>query len=168
MMRLAAVFVLCWMAIAWPAVMAQDTQRPLDLLLKQPRAPDFTVHVTGWQYGWSYEYSIGTVGGPEAQQVCSTTEVVVPQGKSVVLVLTSVDVIHQWTMPLLGHQADAIPGLLTVLELDTSKPGTFAGGATEMSGPGYATMTVKLRVVSESVFGAWLKLKTKPGRCKTS
>jgi len=148
-------------ALAGPSF-AQESNVPgvLDLLLRAPRQPDLSITVIGYRYGWRYEYpdAVGTgrcrVEGP----------LVLPQGKSVDLIFTADDVIHEWTVPELALAKDAIPGLLNVLAVDTSKTGTFPGGATRTSGEGYGKMTFELQVLAPDAYSAWSKDALRP--CK--
>ena len=61
--------------------------------------------VNGQQYIWRYDY-------PGAQQLFTYHEMVVPTDTTVVLKITSSDVIHSWWIPKLGGKADAVPGYM--------------------------------------------------------
>ena len=73
--------------------------------IDQPRAPgrpDQQVHidVNGQQYVWRYRYPNGSF---------SYYDMVVPYDTTVVLNITSSDVVHSWWVPKLGGKADATP-----------------------------------------------------------
>lgn len=148
-------------ALAGPSF-AQENDVPgvFDLLLQEPRQPDLSITVIGYRYGWRYEYpdAAGTgrcrVEGP----------LVLPQGKAVDLTFTADDVIHEWTVPDLALAKGAIPGLLNVLAVDTSKPGIFSGSATPISGEGYGKMAFELQVLAPDAYAAWSKGALRP--CK--
>ena len=63
-----------------------------------------TIGVNGQQYLWRYEYPGG--------DAFSYFEMVVPTNTTVVLKITSSDVIHSWWIPKLGGKADATPGYI--------------------------------------------------------
>jgi cytochrome c oxidase subunit II len=81
--------------------------------------------------------------------------VVVPMGKPVQLLVTSEDVIHEWSVPKLGIKADGVPGRLNEEWLDTSVSGTFTGGATLTSGASHEAMTIEVRVIEPAAYAEW-------------
>ena len=75
--------------------------------IDQPAPPEpagrrpLTIDVNGQQYLWRYDYP---------GDATSYYEMVVPTNTTVVLKITSSDVIHSWWIPKLGGKADAVPG----------------------------------------------------------
>jgi len=64
------------------------------------------------------------------------------------VILTSLDVIHGWSMPLLGIRTDCIPGRTTVISIH-AKEGTYTGFCSELCGVGHAFMPITL-IVSDT------------------
>src|SRR5262249_26311774 len=103
-------------------------------LLKLPDTsePDLTIKGTAYQCKWGYDYIKGEGEGisffaslstPRAQiegkeakgehyLLETDTNVVVPTGKKVRILVTAADVIHAWWVPALAVKQDAIPGFI--------------------------------------------------------
>lgn len=134
-----------------------------DVLLQDHATPaDLAISIVGYQYGWRYDYPDPTRG---AAVRCRADALVLPQGKVVELTLTADDVIHEWRVPALGLQSDAIPGLLNVVRVETGKAGAFDGGATSLSGDGYRQMAFELRILTPEAYDAWRQAALTP--CRT-
>jgi cytochrome c oxidase subunit 2 len=150
-----------------PAVKAifemEDTQTHADLVLK----------VTGMQWRWQYEYPdaglkfVSSLATPR-EQVDGTApkgenyllevdnEIVLPIGKKVRVLLTSMDVIHTWWVPQFGVKRDAVPGFLRETWLRIEKPGIYRGQCAELCGKDHGFMPVVVRAVTEPQYLAWV------------
>ena len=106
------------------------------------------VLVSGQQWVWRYEYPDGTF---------SYYEMVVPVDTTVMVTLDSTDVVHRWSVPALGGRFDAVPGRDNHTWFKADEEGTYEGQASTFSGPGYATMRARVRVVSVAEYEAWLE-----------
>ena len=82
-------------------------------------------------------------------------EVIVPVNKVVHVLVTSNDVIHNWTVQSFGSKIDAVPGRLTSTWFQAEKEGVFYGQCSELCGMNHAYMPIAVRVVSEQVFNDW-------------
>ncbi len=82
-------------------------------------------------------------------------EIVVPVNKVVHVLITSNDVIHNWTIPSFGSKQDAVPGRITSTWFRANKEGAFYGQCSELCGLNHAFMPITVRVVNESVFAEW-------------
>ena len=158
-------------AMAVPA-----TKTILDM--KDTSSPDMTVKVTGFQWGWRYDYSaedfgfysnlstpwsqIGQPGtGPtEKQGVDYLLEVdnpmVVPVGKRVRLLVTSNDVIHGWYVPQLGINQYGIPGFIKDVWFKADMVGTFKGQCSQICGKLHGYMPIAVVVKSEADYAKWV------------
>jgi len=97
-----------------------NSQAPfLESALTQPSPPNgkkLVICVQGRQYIWRYVYGAACETNPfKAGLPYSFQTMYVPQGVTVVLSITSVDVIHSWWVPSLGGKVDAVPGYITAL-----------------------------------------------------
>jgi len=139
------------------------------------------IKVTGFQWGWQYEYpgkDVSFVSKLDTKSMAASEldsgispysvphylrnvdhPLVVPVGTKVRLLITAVDVIHSWWVPDLGIKKDAIPGYINTswFEIDANKPGIYRGQCAELCGRGHGYMPIVVKAVSKADFQAWLK-----------
>jgi len=70
--------------------------------------------------------------------------IIVPILTTLRLLITSVDVIHSWTIPSLGVKMDAIPGRLNQISTTISRSSTFYGQCSELCGINHSFMPIAL------------------------
>ncbi|MEM1360545.1 MAG: cytochrome c oxidase subunit II [Pseudomonadota bacterium] len=147
----------------------------LPVLFKQQEipVPDITIKVTGYQWYWGYEYpdegfsfdslmlakeELAEFGYAEDEYLLATdTAVVVPVGKTIVMLVTGGDVIHSWTVPAFGVKQDAVPGRIAQLWFNAEKEGVYFGQCSELCGKDHAYMPITVKVVSEDAYATWLE-----------
>ena len=83
-------------------------------------------------------------------------EILVPVGKVVHVLITSSDVIHNWTIPSFGSKVDAVPGRVTATWFKAMKEGIYFGQCSELCGKDHAFMPIAVRVVKDQVFNDWI------------
>jgi cytochrome c oxidase subunit II len=144
---------------------------------------DLNIKVTGFQWGWQYDYIDSGVSffshldrkSNSARELASGIDpttvdnyllnvdkpLVVPVGTKVRLLITGADVIHSWWVPAFGVKKDAIPGFINEawFKVDTDKPGLYRGQCAELCGRDHAFMPIVVDVRSKEDFEAWLKAK---------
>jgi cytochrome c oxidase subunit 2 len=166
------VFILVAMAVPAARVLVEieDTTRT-----------ELTIKVTGFQWGWHYDYLDDGVSyysrldrkSNAARELLSgidpnTVEhyllnvdrpLVVPVATKVRLLITGADVIHSWWVPDFGVKKDAIPGFVNEawFKVDTDKPGLYRGQCAELCGRDHGFMPIVVDVRSKADFAAWLK-----------
>lgn len=162
-------------AMAVPA-----TKTILDM--KDTSSPDMTIKVTGFQWGWRYDYSaenfgfysnlstpwsqIGQPGtGPTEKQgpeylLEVDNPMVVPVGKRVRLLVTSNDVIHGWYVPQLGVNQYGIPGFIKDVWFMADRVGTFRGQCSQICGKLHGYMPIAVVVKSEADYAKWVAEST--------
>src|SRR5256714_328917 len=142
---------------------------------------ELTIKVTGFQWGWQYDYLDDGVAyysrldrqSDAARELLSRIDpssvehfllnvdhpLVVPVGTKVRLLITGADVIHSWWVPAFGVKKDAIPGFVNEawFKVDTDKPGLYRGQWAELCGRDHGFMPIGVDVPSKADFGAWLK-----------
>jgi len=91
----------------------------------------------------------------EPRLLAVDNEIAVPVNKVVHVLVTSNDVIHNWTVPSFGSKVDAVPGRVTTTWFRAEKEGIFYGQCSELCGKDHAFMPIAVRVVKDSVFKAW-------------
>jgi cytochrome c oxidase subunit 2 len=82
-------------------------------------------------------------------------DILVPVGKVVHVLVTSTDVIHNWTIPSFGSKVDAVPGRVTATWFQANKEGVYFGQCSELCGKDHAFMPITVRVVKEQIFNDW-------------
>ena len=138
--------------------------------------PDVTIKATGHAWNWTHEFpdqgiSVDSVmlqdnerqdlikSGIPAWQVprnlAVDNEILVPVNKVVHVLVTSSDVIHNWTVPSFGSKVDAVPGRVTATWFKAMKEGIYFGQCSELCGKDHAFMPIAVRVVNERTFNDW-------------
>ncbi len=112
---------------------------------------ELVVDVTGFQWGWRFEYpDLGI----------TSSELVLPVNRPVLFRLYSVDVIHSFWIPELRIKMDNIPGIENHLRLTPTKVGEYKVRCAELCGTAHAYMLAPVKVVEQSAFEEWVKSQT--------
>jgi len=149
--------------------------------IEDTRDTELTIKVTGFQWGWNYDYLDDGVNyfsrldraSDAARQLLSGIDpttvpnyllsvdhpLIVPAGVKVRLLITGADVIHSWWVPAFGLKKDAIPGFINELwfRVDPDKTGLYRGQCVELCGRDHGFMPIVVDVRSKADFSAWLK-----------
>jgi cytochrome c oxidase subunit II len=112
-----------------------------------------TIRAIGQQWLWRFEYP----GGRSGDRVFSYGELVVPVDTTVVLRITSTDVMHRWFIPALGGQVDAVPGKTVETWFRADREGVYRGQSTFFSGSAYSVMRAWVRVVSPDAYKQYVQ-----------
>jgi cytochrome c oxidase subunit 2 len=160
--------------------MAVPAARTL-VAIEDTRNTELTIKVTGFQWGWNYDYLDDGVNffsrldraSDAARQLLSGIDpttvpnyllsvdhpLIVPAGVKVRLLITGADVIHSWWIPAFGLKKDAIPGFINELwfRVDPDKTGLYRGQCVELCGRDHGFMPIVVDVRSKADFSAWLK-----------
>jgi cytochrome c oxidase subunit II len=115
-------------------------------------ARSLTIDVNGQQFIWRFVY-------PGGEPLYSFHTMVVPIDTTIVLRITSSDVIHSWWIPKLGGKADAVPGHVNRTWFRISKAGTYGGPCAELCGYNHADMKAEVRAVRPADFRRWAGAK---------
>lgn len=136
--------------------------------------PDLTIKATGNAWYWTHAYpdqggfefdstmlsdedsaALRAKGVDAPRLLAVDNPVVVPVNKVVHVLVTSNDVIHNWTIPRFGSKIDAVPGRITSTWFKAEKEGVFYGQCSELCGKDHAFMPIAVRVVNDTVFTEW-------------
>jgi len=111
------------------------------------KAPDdaMKVKVIARQWSWLFEYENGM----------KNTELKVPVGKPVKLLLTSQDVIHGFYAPAFRIKQDVVPGMTNTLWFQPTELGTFDVWCTQYCGLQHAKMATQIVVLPVKEFDTW-------------
>jgi cytochrome c oxidase subunit 2 len=106
----------------------------------------YEIQVTGQSFNWTFTYPDGTV----------TTELGVPTGRPVKLIMSSTDVIHSFFIPEFRVKQDVVPGQYTTLWFEATREIESAVQCTEYCGDGHSKMLTKVFSYPQPVFDQWL------------
>ena len=122
---------------------------------------DMTVKVQAKQFEWTFFYAgkDGKVGTED--DISMVRELHVPVGKKIKIIMTSLDVIHDFFLPEVRLKQDVMPQREILGWFDTTEAGTFHLVCDEICGFGHTRMSGVLQVDDEKTFGEWLASKDK-------
>lgn len=92
------------------------------------------------------------VNAPLFYRLDVDNRLVLPTLSQVLFLITSVDVIHSWTVPTLGIKTDAIPGRLNFLSRVIPFSGVYFGQCREICGSNHSFMPIVVEAVPSSYF----------------
>jgi cytochrome c oxidase subunit 2 len=113
-----------------------------------------TVEVVGHQFFWEYRY-------PDAGISIANQPMRIPAGQNVRLLVTSDDVIHDFSVPSFGFKQDAIPGRVNERWVRADKAGTYDVYCAQLCGALHANMLGKVEVLEPEAYAAWKAENTK-------
>ena len=115
---------------------------------------DIVINVVGWQWWWAYEYP--------GEGIITANEMHIPQGKRVVLNLTSGDVLHSFWVPKLFGKRDLIPNqnnqiwFTTTEDTPTGVENVYYGECAELCLGAHAYMRMRVVVDTPEEYEAWV------------
>jgi cytochrome c oxidase subunit II len=145
-------------------------------LLSEPPADALQVNVSAFQFGWDFRYpgADGKLGSVEIDKISNenkfgvaeadgagkddftSTELVIPFGKPVNIVLNSRDVIHSFYVPFFRLYQDAVPGrTISWIWFTVERAGNFELACSQLCGTGHYNMKAPIRVVSQEEYDKW-------------
>jgi cytochrome c oxidase subunit 2 len=171
-----------WTAIPIAILIAMAVPAANTLVqLEDTRNTELTIKVTGYQWGWQYDYLDNGVvfysrlarDADAARRLGSGVDVtkiehylqnvdnplIVPADTKVRILVTATDVIHAWWVPAFGIKKDAIPGYVNEMwfKVDADKTGLYRGQCVELCGRDHGFMPIVVDVRSKADFDTWLK-----------
>lgn len=148
-----------------------------------PPVDAITVEVVGYQFAFDLRYGgadgelekvdLAQLGGMENKfgmvredfdqsDDFSSTEMVIPVGMPVHVVLRSRDVIHSFYVPEFRLYQDAVPGrTIDWIWFVTTREGNFELACSQLCGTGHYNMKAPIRVVSQAEYEEWYAGKVK-------
>ena len=106
------------------------------------------VQVTGFQFGWQFEY-------PNGQTELNTLRVPAGENQVIHLHITSRDVMHNFGVTELRVKADAIPGETNEAWFIANEPGSYTIECFELCGLGHSQMKGEIVVMEPDEFNEW-------------
>nr|QPB46181.1 cytochrome c oxidase subunit 2 [Bemisia tabaci] len=133
-------------------------------LMDEMKNPTLTCKVLGHQWFWSYEYSDFSSFEFDSYMICNLMRLlevdncfVIPLGLKIRLLVSSVDVLHSWTVPAFGVKVDSVPGRLNQLNFTVNRLGVYFGQCSEICGVNHSFMPIMVEVVLNQGFSVWLE-----------
>src|SRR3954454_16086301 len=105
------------------------------------------IEVSAQQFFWSYRYP--SFGNKQSDILR------LPADRSVVLRMTSKDVLHSFWVPEFRQKQDLVPGIHPTLHITPNRVGTYPVICTELCGLGHALMRSRVIVMPPDKFEAW-------------
>nr|WRK67366.1 cytochrome c oxidase subunit 2 [Semirhynchia dumbrodiana] len=140
-------------------------------LLDEIGSPTLTLKSIGHQWYWSYEYSDfinvefdsymtsdNEVPMNSFRLIDADNRTTLPMNTQIRVLVTAADVIHSWTVPVLGVKTDATPGRLNQTNFFISRPGVFFGQCSEICGANHSFMPIVIESVPMKMFINWIKM----------
>nr|YP_009730154.1 cytochrome c oxidase subunit II [Amphiura sinicola]QHT54210.1 cytochrome oxidase subunit 2 [Amphiura sinicola] len=131
--------------------------------------PEVSVKTIGHQWYWTYEiwdhnrieidsYMIqledySQQGLPRLLEV--DNRLVLPINSNIRVMTSSTDVIHAWSLPVLGLKMDAVPGRLNQMFTNIDRAGVFYGQCSEICGSNHSFMPIVVEAVPSNIFYEW-------------
>jgi len=109
------------------------------------------IEVSAQQFFWSYRYP--SFGNKQSAVLR------LPVDRSVVLRMTTKDVLHSFWVPEFRQKQDLVPGIHPTLHITPNRIGTYPVICTELCGVGHALMRSRVIVMTPDKFRAWASKK---------
>lgn len=122
------------------------------------RVPPGALKVTAVarMWSWTFKYENGK----------TSSKLLVPVGKPVVVNLESQDVLHGFYVPAFRVKRDVVPGMKNQVWFMAPKPGTYDIFCSQYCGTGHSAMIGIIEAVPEAQFNAWLTHEKESGEKK--
>lgn len=116
--------------------------------LFQPPSDALQISVVAKQWMWKVEHQ----NGRREINMLHT-----PTGRPVQLLMTSEDVIHDFSVPAFRIKRDVLPGRYETLWFEATQPGVYNLFCTQLCGQGHAAMIGKVVALAPDDFQKWLE-----------
>ena len=116
-------------------------------VMASPPSEALNIYVVGKQWMWKVQHRTGQ---REINQLH------VPVGRPVKLIMTSEDVIHNFSIPAMRVKSDVIPGRFVQIWFEPTRPGTYQIFCAEYCGTQHSGMTGQVVVMEATAYQTWL------------
>jgi cytochrome c oxidase subunit 2 len=117
------------------------------------------VDVVAQQFAWSFYYGCKPTSAEPVDCFKKSDLLRLPLGRSVVLHMTSKDVVHSFWVPEFSQKQDVVPGIHPTLHVTPTRLGTYPVVCTELCGLGHALMRSQTIVMKQADFEKWAAKK---------
>jgi cytochrome c oxidase subunit 2 len=126
-----------------------------DVKQQLPEA-DYTVRVIGQQWAWVFQHPGGDGELDTADDIYTTDDLYVQNGRTYHFQLTSRDVLHDFSIPVFRLKQDAVPGRTITGWFHPTQAGTYDIQCAEICGIGHGVMAGRITVQDDSEHAAWI------------
>uniref|UniRef100_A0AAU7YUZ6 Cytochrome c oxidase subunit 2 n=1 Tax=Phraortes similis TaxID=3127883 RepID=A0AAU7YUZ6_9NEOP len=135
-------------------------------LMDEINSPMMTTKAIGHQWYWTYEYS--DFNDMEFDSYMMNDEnnnlrlldvdnrMVMPSNTFIRMIVTSMDVIHSWTLPSSGVKIDGTPGRLNQASIMFNRNGMIFGQCSEICGTNHSFMPITVESIPMQSFIKWM------------
>lgn len=116
-------------------------------VMASPPPETLNIYVVGKQWMWKVQHTTGQR---------EINELHVPVGRPVKLIMTSEDVIHNFSIPAMRVKGDVIPGRFVQIWFEPTRPGTYQIFCAEYCGTEHSGMTGQVVVMEANAYQTWL------------
>ena len=125
-----------------------------------------TIKITGNQWFWNYSYInlnikfnsyIINKHKFRLNLLDTDYKLIVPFNTQIILIISSIDVIHSWTIPSINIKIDAIPGQVNNSLIKTNKITIIFGQCSEICGINHRFIPIAIESITIKNFLSWLK-----------
>nr|YP_010555013.1 cytochrome c oxidase subunit II [Ooencyrtus plautus]UYP50993.1 cytochrome c oxidase subunit II [Ooencyrtus plautus] len=129
--------------------------------------PYLTIKILAHQWYWSYEYSDfkdmmfdsymnSEMNNFNFRLLDVDNNMIIPMNLNLRLMISSLDVIHSFTIPSAGIKIDAVPGRLNQILMNLNRPGIYYGQCSEICGINHSFMPIVVESNSIKNFLFWI------------
>src|SRR6187402_1188028 len=142
-----------WLEIAWsviPLIICMVIfvwGASVFFAMSRPPAESMNIYVVGKQWMWKFQHLDGQR---------EINELHVPVGRPVKMIMTSEDVIHDFSVPAFRVKADVIPGRYVNIWFNATKPGRYHLFCAEYCGTRHSGMIGEVIVMEANEYQEWL------------
>jgi cytochrome o ubiquinol oxidase subunit 2 len=129
--------------VAWVGSYDLDPPKPIASAVKPIR-----VQAVSLDWKWLFIY-------PD-QGIATVNSLTVPVGTPISFELTSSAIMNSFFVPQLGSQIYTMPGMVTRLNLQADRIGTYRGMSSNYSGQGFSDMHFNVDAIPAGQFAHWL------------
>nr|ALO71112.1 cytochrome c oxidase subunit 2 [Pselaphinae sp. 10 EF-2015] len=138
-------------------------------LMDEINNPLITIKTIGHQWYWSYEYNDFKNIEFDSYMIPSQelkpfnfrlldvdNRLIVPFNSQIRMIISSMDVLHSWTIPSMNIKLDAIPGRLNQSSFLINQTGIYFGQCSEICGANHSFMPISMESISMNFFIKWI------------
>jgi cytochrome c oxidase subunit 2 len=114
-----------------------------------PGSNQLNLDVTAEQ--WQFNFTYPDYGNAQSEIL------ELPVDRPVYFTITSIDVVHSFSVDAMGFKEDAVPGVFTHIRVTPDKEGAYSLRCYELCGLYHSYMEQPVRVVSAAEFDAWAR-----------
>ena len=161
-----------WLETAWtllPGIILIQLAIPsltLLYMLEEDSEQRVRVKALGHQWYWSYEIHefnnpivfdryMEPTNEAKLRLLDVDNRLVLPTLTPIRILISSIDVLHSWTVPSLGVKADACPGRINQVQFLANRPGLFFGQCSEICGSNHRFIPIVVEAVRLKDFVYW-------------